>query len=516
MGTERTAVTNRYCPKCDGEVGDKSEICPRCSLERPDDGWPVDPLIGTAVSEKYRIKKRIGRGGMGSVYLAEQTYEGKSLGKVAIKFLQPLGTPEEQEFLKNKFVSEARLARLFNNPHIIKIYDFGTHRGLTYMAMEFLKGETLQDRLLRQKKLYVPTVIDIALQIAEALAEVHRHDVVHRDIKPENILILNVKGEDFVKILDFGIAKKIEPGGVKPSTQVGTPMYMPPEQVRGKPVDARADVYALGILMYHCLVGNPPIMFENIYDMYSHSYTSTPPPDIGKVRTSLPEGLTQLINAMIRPDPAERPSSAGEVSETLRMIARRERKEEPLPRQEHPLPVSTTQDTQVYDSDSSSPAETTSIRTPSPTDFTAFHADRRKRTGLVIGAGIALLLVLGAGAYTAVRFVKGRKAEEPVSMEIKPVSTGVQAPAKAAVPDPVVTGAEDASTAEEEPTAESETPPPAEPSAPTKRKKGKKKIVVSPKHPKPPPEEPAEDKPPTSTKWKSIKIKENSSDGWKK
>jgi len=306
-----------YCPKCDADVYASAASCPRCNLGRPDHGWPRDEYIGAVMAEKYRIHRRLGRGGMGSVYLAEQVHEGTSLGRVAIKFLQPMGTAAEQEFLKNKFISEARFARLFNSPNIIKVYDFGTHAGQTYMAMEFLEGVTLQDILYRRGTFQVRGAVDICLQVAEALAEVHRHDVIHRDVKPENILVLDVKGKDFVKLLDFGIAKKIDPSFQKSSTQIGTPAYMAPEQFRGEAIDARADIYALGILMHTCLVGEPPFVYDSLEEMHP---VSPPIPDIADKRPGLPEPLRRLVNSMMHPDPAMRPSTAGDVVDALRSL----------------------------------------------------------------------------------------------------------------------------------------------------------------------------------------------------
>lgn len=566
MGKSGTADSNRYCPKCDAEVAKESDKCGRCELARPDDGWPVDELISTVVTDKYRIQRKLGRGGMGAVYLAEQVYEGESLGKVAIKFLIPRGTTEEQDFIRKKFVTEARLARLFNNPHIIKVYDFGIHHDMPYMAMEFLKGETLQDRLLRSRTLDLSETVEVARQTADALSEIHRHDVVHRDIKPENILLLDVKGRDFVKILDFGIAKKIEAGMAAASTQVGTPMYMPPEQIRGKTIDARADIYSLGILIYQCIVGDPPILFDNIYEMYSHQYTAKPPPDIGVARTDLPDDLKALVNAMIHPDPAQRPSSSSEVGEILATMQKQHPELASLP----PPKLSDSQGTAVYDSEpipppSSVPDPPSAMETgptiatdsmqqtgtPQPTDYT--YADdldepgRRSRKGLVAAIiGIVVVLAAGGGvlAYKAVADGDVKEKTGGVPIEVIPEGDLRETPAVESEEKEAPRtddGEDDVDEKELHLTSDGqgETEPAATPAdqaeiadktSNRKKKTGKKsepkasKIVVIPPSEKPPTkvspgeEDTSEDKPrkKSGKKWKSLGGEETLEKHWKK
>ncbi|MBW2263424.1 MAG: serine/threonine protein kinase [Deltaproteobacteria bacterium] len=422
--------TAHYCPKCDSEVHVGTAACPRCNLGRPHRGWPVDEKIDAVVSEKYRIQKRIGKGGMGSVYLAEQVYEGASLGKVAIKFLQPMGTASEQEFLKNKFVSEAGYARLFNSPHVIKVYDFGTYRGETYMAMEFLQGESLGDVLYRRGTLSVGSTLYVCLQIAEALAEIHRHAVVHRDIKPDNILLLD---DEYVKLLDFGIAKRIDPGFQKTSTKVGTPSYMAPEQARGEEVDERTDIYALGILMYHCLVGEPPFFYENLEQIHS---VSLPIVDIAEARPGLAEPLRGLVNAMIHPQAAKRPATSTEVVEALRALqpegAKRKRR---TTRPAGPTQIDVTdlepppvdlQPTQV----AANPIEVAitgkdvmrprAPRRPPPARFTPVVRRRTWGTGQVIAAVIVLLGLFALGDHVYMKYLDGLTWNEIVQGKFLP------------------------------------------------------------------------------------------------
>jgi serine/threonine-protein kinase len=334
---------------------------------------------------------------MGSVYLAEQVYDGASLGSVALKFLQPMGTAQEQEFLRKKFISEAGFARLFNSPHIIKVYDFGTHKGETYMAMEFLQGESLADVLYRKGTLSISTLLNYASQIAEALVEIHSHNVIHRDIKPENVLVLE---GNYVKLLDFGIAKRIDPGFQKSSTHIGTPAYMPPEQVRGEPIDARADLYALGILMYSGLVGEPPFNYESLEEMHT---VSLPITDIANARPGLPEPLRGLINSMIHPEPSRRPESAREVLDALRSIqpAHEEPTQQPTLARPH------IDNAPTADMDLEPTNVAARFKPPQRVRIKPVHRPRTWGTGQVIAAIIILAACFAVGDYLYLTYLKG-------------------------------------------------------------------------------------------------------------
>jgi serine/threonine-protein kinase len=311
---------------------------------------------------------------------------------------------------------------MFNSPHIIKVYDFGTHAGETFMAMEYLEGESLEDHILRQSTLTVRQTLDFATQIAEALTEIHRHDVVHRDIKPENILVLRVKNRTFIKLLDFGIAKRIDPNSQKSSTQVGTPSYMPPEQVRGEPVDARADIYSLGILMYACLVGEPPFHYESLQELHS---VSLPIPDIGEARPGLSRTLRDIVNAMMHPDRTQRPTTAAEVLEKLRALEGVAEQEEPRTTRPTVKPAGPGEATMprarpraVEETGPSIPLKTipkghASPDTPAPMKFTRPRTTSRGGSrGRVIAAIILLLAFLAALDYLYITTIRGRSLDQ--------------------------------------------------------------------------------------------------------
>src|SRR5262249_36071916 len=214
------------------------------------------------------IKARIGAGGMGEVFLAEDTRLGR---KAAIKFL-PADLASDPE-RRQRFLTEARAASALNHPHVCVVYDVGeTEDGVPFIAMEFVEGQSL-GALVKQAPLEVIRVVQIAIQVADALDAAHSRRIVHRDIKPDNIS-LNERGE--VKVLDFGLAKRMLKEAADPlgktldmqQTQdgqvLGTPRYMSPEQAVGKTVDHRSDLFSLGSVIYHLLTGRAPFAGVNL------------------------------------------------------------------------------------------------------------------------------------------------------------------------------------------------------------------------------------------------------------
>src|SRR5215468_2416858 len=260
------------CASCTWEVQLEDTFCPRCGAT------VIDPLIGTVVGERYRIVSRIGVGGMGAVYRAEHTMMRRDL---AIKVLLPeLGGKEE--FAK-RFEREAESASRLTHPNIITVTDFGrTPEGSLFLVMEFLAGESLSDAIAAGP---MPTERALAImrQILRALEHAHAAGVVHRDLKPENIMLVEREGQrDVVKILDFGIAKVTEPqSGGQALTQAGvifgTPEYLSPEQALGEAVDARADLYAAGVILYEMLAGRRPFESEDKVKIISMHLSHAPP-----------------------------------------------------------------------------------------------------------------------------------------------------------------------------------------------------------------------------------------------
>lgn len=227
----------------------------------------AERLIGVELDGRYKIEKQIGEGGMGVVFLARHMVIEKA---VAIKVLRAEVATDEA--VVKRFVQEARAASRIGHPNIIDVTDFGTTKdGLTYQVMEYLEGQTLANLLLKEGRLTLGRALTIMAQMARALGAAHEKGIVHRDLKPENVFLMNREGRsDFVKIVDFGIAKVQPPdgGAVGPrltrlGTVFGTPEYMSPEQASGRnDVDLRADIYALGIILYEMLCGRVPLRGE--------------------------------------------------------------------------------------------------------------------------------------------------------------------------------------------------------------------------------------------------------------
>ena len=232
-------------------------------------------MIGQKISQ-YQILEKLGEGGMGVVYLAEDTVLGRP---VAFKSLKNSSSPEYNQY-KTRFLREARLASILNHPNIVSIYDYGeTVDGLPYLVMEYVKGKNLSE-LLRENKLAASEGVRIIKQIARALSEAHEHGIIHRDLKPSNIFI-NERGE--VKVLDFGLAKLLDADSYNSKSYsaatselftetregvfMGTPSYSSPEQLLGTSVDRRSDIFSLGAVFYECLSGQPAFAGKNFAEI---------------------------------------------------------------------------------------------------------------------------------------------------------------------------------------------------------------------------------------------------------
>lgn len=238
-------------------------------------------MIGQTVSH-YRILSKLGEGGMGTVYVAEDTVLGR---RVAIKSLKIASVPGQTHF-RTRFLREARAASLLNHPHIATVHDYGeTEDGQPYLVMELIDGRSLSE-LLREDSLPVDRAVGIVKQVVEAIAEAHRHGIVHRDIKPSNV-VLNQRNE--VKVLDFGLAKHTEPDGLATGQGasathtlegviIGTPSYLSPEQALGQPVDRRSDIFSIGSVLYECLTGAPAFSGRTIGEICARVIRDDPPP----------------------------------------------------------------------------------------------------------------------------------------------------------------------------------------------------------------------------------------------
>ncbi|HET8733474.1 MAG TPA: serine/threonine-protein kinase, partial [Anaeromyxobacteraceae bacterium] len=290
---------------------------------------PADPLIGTHVGS-FRIVRMLGRGGMGTVYLGEHPAIGS---RVAIKFLHESMAADAS--LVRRFFDEARAVNVIGHENIVGVYDLSRLPSGRYCyVMEYLEGETLAARL-RRGRLPPAAVLDVLLQLCDALQCAHERGVIHRDLKPENVFLVSRRGRpEFVKLVDFGIAKlRGAWAGDGPSTRagvlVGTPEYMAPEQCDDRPVDARADVYALGVIAFELAAGRLPFTARAVPRLLLAHLQEAPPPPSSLAPVD-PE-LERAILRALEKDPGRRFQDMAAMAEALRPVAARLGAEAPDP-----------------------------------------------------------------------------------------------------------------------------------------------------------------------------------------
>jgi serine/threonine-protein kinase len=280
-------------------------------------------LLGQVIDGRYKIFKKLGEGGMGEVYAAEHVHIDK---KFAIKLLKTeiVSNPEAV----TRFQQEARSSSSIKHRNIIAIEDFGKITdGRIYMCMELLNGQALND--LIQSPQPIDRLLNILIQTGHGLAAAHARNIVHRDMKPENIFVTFQNNEDIPKILDFGIAKVAGNEGqnnlTRTGTIFGTPFYMAPEQALGNPVDARTDIYAMGVIMYEVFAGSLPFQGESFMGILTQHITTDPEhvaQRAGKANRPLPPGLAEIIMACLQKNPAQRYGTMDELVNALIAVYR--------------------------------------------------------------------------------------------------------------------------------------------------------------------------------------------------
>jgi serine/threonine protein kinase len=273
-------------------------------------------LIGETFDERFRIEKLIGKGGMGAVFLARHLLMDKP---VALKVLARHLSEEPNQV--TRFNQEAQNSSRLRHPNTIRVFDFGrAEQGHLYLAMEYLEGLELSKVLKRDAPLPAERAVHILRQVAKSMAEAHNIGLIHRDVKPDNIFISDVYGErDFVKVLDFGIAKVVNDEDLANLTQTGficgTPTYLAPEIAMGTSITPATDIYSIGVVAYQMLVGRPPFRADTpIAVVMKHIHDQVPPfaPD-----QPAPKGFQELIMEMLSKDPSARPATADELLDRL-------------------------------------------------------------------------------------------------------------------------------------------------------------------------------------------------------
>lgn len=315
-----------WCPHCGEPHSLRETVCPKTarplsrSLHRPSANVASDtPTPGLVISNRYQLVRCIGRGGMGEVFEARDLSLGRA---VAVKVVLR-ATPEARARLER----EGRIIAALDHESICKVFDFGAlPSGIPYLVLERVRGEPLSKRLKRTGTLSIGLVLHIFGQVLVGLENAHAKGIVHRDMKPANIYLATVPNSlPRAKILDFGLAKDLfgstSTSFTRPGRAVGTPGYMAPEQLCGRPIDGRTDLFAVGIMMFEALTGKHPFgsSHTSVAELASNIVRGIRK-DIRELRNDLPAPLVALIDAALQIDPDKRPQSAREMSEALSAI----------------------------------------------------------------------------------------------------------------------------------------------------------------------------------------------------
>jgi serine/threonine-protein kinase len=468
------------CPNCHQPLREGAQFCTRCGArtvsgrdalnesvptvghEETGGGTETvvesDPLVGRVLDGKYEIVSRLGAGGMGAVYLARRVLIGDD---VALKVLHSKFVNDET--LIERFRREARAAAQLHHPNVVTIHDYGETRGregFAYIVMELVRGESLRGLLRREVKLDARRAVSLMRDVCAGVAAAHRRGIVHRDIKPDNVIVVppdEDSATERVKVVDFGIAKLRDMAADNTLTEagamVGTPFYMSPEQCKGEHLDARADVYSLGALLYEMLAGQPPFNAPTLTGIII-KHISEPPPVIPQ-NLQVPASLQAAITRALSKDPEERQTDAAEFSREIQAALSASATDDartytepffpattqpapvtpthptPAPTPQTPAPSSATQQTPA----NTTPAQMRSDAQAQPThvtpqayppqaalSYTPLAQPRRKsRAGLAVG--LIILLIVGLGGLTILGIMllrNGDRRPSSVNLNARP------------------------------------------------------------------------------------------------
>ena len=312
------------CPKCKSDNPDTDKFCGECGTQliladKADPSFtrtletPVEDMPrGTLFADRYEIIENLGIGGMGEVY---RVYDKKVEGEIALKLIKPEIASDKKVI--ERFRNELNVAREISHRNVCRMYDLGDAESRHFITMEYVTGEDLKSFIRRAAPLNTARAVLIAEQICEGLSEAHRLGVVHRDLKPSNIMI-DKQGN--VRIMDFGIARSLKAKGItRAGVMIGTPEYISPEQVEGKEVDQRVDIYSLGVILYEMVTGRVPFEGETALSV-AHKHRYEAPQEPNKVNTQIPDDLSRVILRCLEKDKETRYQSAGEVRSELTRI----------------------------------------------------------------------------------------------------------------------------------------------------------------------------------------------------
>jgi len=316
------------CPKCKVDNPDTGKFCGECgtqitpieeaqppstkTIETPN-ALKEELATGATFASRYQIIEELGRGGMGKVY---KVFDKETNERIALKLIKPEIASDQKTI--ERFRNELTTARRITHKSVCRMYDLNREEGIYYITMEYVSGGDLKRLIRRTKQIPVGTAIAIAAQICEGLSEAHQLGIVHRDLKPNNIMI-DEDGQ--ARIMDFGIARTVKTKGITGTGfMIGTPEYMSPEQVEGKEVDQRSDIYSLGVILYEMVIGRVPFEGDTPFTV-GVKHKNEQPQDPTRINAQIPADLSRVILKCLEKDKGNRYQSAGEVRSELENIA---------------------------------------------------------------------------------------------------------------------------------------------------------------------------------------------------
>ena len=432
----------RTCPKCRREFASNERVCPDDGNLLRENVSSEEQAIGRTLDGKYRIDGFLKRGGMGSVYRGTHVLLNKP---VAIKLIRPeLVTSQD---IIERFFREARAAAKLSHPNIVTVHDLGqTEDGTLYIAMEIVDGQSLKDLIVAEGPWAPARALRFCRGVASALSVAHRNGIVHRDLKPQNIMVFqDSEGNESPKLLDFGIAKTLEPDSpalTSTGMVLGTPHYMSSEQAKGMPADQRSDIYALGVILYEMLVGKVPFDDKSIPSILVKHLTEAPRPP-STLRRDIPREVETLVLRCLEKDPEKRFQTADDLGKALaaRVETESHRILDPTVATVPPTEQITVESSPGLTGAGGASAARAPAPLPFPPPLPAGEATRKmdsgtvrarevqagtpppqpvkpqggSRSGLFLGVAVigVLLVAMAVGAFLLVRLLRGGSSETP-------------------------------------------------------------------------------------------------------
>jgi eukaryotic-like serine/threonine-protein kinase len=435
-------VSQKICPQCNTLYDVEQKFCPKDGTTLRMQGGQTGDLVGSVIADRYNVIKKLGEGGMGTVYLAEHVKMGR---KSAIKVMNP-GMVSDADAI-SRFNREASNASRINHPNVAAVYDFGeTSDGLIFLAMEFIEGPSLTKVIEESGSLPPARAAEITRQAAEALAAAHDLGIVHRDLKPDNIMLAKGRdGSDIVKVVDFGIAKAAADDTqkvTKTGLVVGTPEYMSPEQLAGDKLDGRSDTYSLALVSYAMLTGKLPFPAETIQESMIKRLTDAPLPlATSKADVAWPESVQAVMDRALERDAAGRYQSASEFGRALHTAVqamprgRASAATAVLESVSAPAPAASapkTKATPAAGAEATNAVPATRVNQATPHSPPAAVPDAAKSKAPVAMAAVLVLALVGGGGWYMMN--KGKGATETLNQPLSQSATPSGAPVASVLP----------------------------------------------------------------------------------